>query len=85
MSMMRGLTVRDEQKHIDEGVPGVPFECPVAQALWGMGYRDVNVRATCVEIGEDTLSMSEEGSRFVTDYDARLPVKPTTIALTAGG
>ena len=79
---MRNMIVKIEQKHIDEGVPGVPTECPVAQALWGMGYRDVRVGAVRVGIGEDELNISEDGCKFVKDFDARRIVQPTTIELT---
>lgn len=72
-------------RHILEGRSGEYNSCPVARALWELGYGDVYVDDTVVRVlkGRTVLEAKTPQvlSVFVDDFDNFRPVKPGLFSL----
>jgi len=71
--------------HIAEGRSGEYNACPIALALWEMGYRDINVDEEVVKLrhGRKELAFKppKEMVLFIDAFDNYRPVKPQNFKL----
>ena len=76
------MRVKVEQRHIDDGVRRSVTECPIAQAMWGLGFKYVEVNSKHVMFSKDCANWIEddvlpaEAQCFLNDYDMGLHVEP---------
>lgn len=75
------MKVKVLKKHIVNGEPEDGSSCAVALALKDKGFNDVVVGTNEVLLDGESYSI-RRGQRFITKFDAGLPVKPCTIELT---
>jgi len=79
------LCIDVTQHHIDQGRSGEYDACPVARALWDLGYREVRVEEDFISITSGRRHLKYKTPRsmrlFIDDFDNFRPVKPTVFTV----
>jgi hypothetical protein len=75
------MKIKVTKKNIQEGKKHHFQKCPVALALKANGFKKVSVDDYCATVDGKVYSI-RRGSRFIKNFDAGLPVKPTTVEFT---
>lgn len=77
-------TINVTQQHIEDGVRGDPYSCPVAKAISKtLGYPSwfVKVEAYLFTIDNNTYFMPFTVRNFIDAYDNNEPVQPFSFVL----